>query len=178
VSGQDVYAVGFQGRVAMLALDTGQIWWSHDASSYRGLGLDEDALYVATAEGEVVALRRRTGAEIWRQNALLHRGLSAVVPTDNALITADFQGNVHFLDKATGALVGRASSGKVRVSNPPVVVGNMVLVINDIGQISAFRVMPLAGAAPPQKKAQAQESLPADASAMPEERSAAPSEPR
>ena len=37
VAGGNVYAVGFQGRVAMLALDTGQIWWSHDASSYRGL---------------------------------------------------------------------------------------------------------------------------------------------
>ena len=37
VSGQDVYAVGFQGRVAMLAIDTGQVWWSHEASSYRGI---------------------------------------------------------------------------------------------------------------------------------------------
>src|SRR5207244_3399880 len=51
VSGHDVYAVGFQGRVAMLALDTGQIWWSHEASSYRGLTLGEDMLYVATGDG-------------------------------------------------------------------------------------------------------------------------------
>ena len=47
------------------------------ASSYRGLALDDDALYMATADGEVVALKARTGAEIWRQKALLHRGLSA-----------------------------------------------------------------------------------------------------
>src|SRR5438874_6227223 len=33
VSGQDVYAVGFQGRVAMLALDTGQIWRSEEHTS-------------------------------------------------------------------------------------------------------------------------------------------------
>ena len=38
VVGSDVYVVGFQGRVAMLALDSGQVWWSRDASSYRGLG--------------------------------------------------------------------------------------------------------------------------------------------
>jgi len=49
VTGSDVYTVGFQGRVAMLALDTGQVWWSHEASSYRGLTLDDDALYLATA---------------------------------------------------------------------------------------------------------------------------------
>ena len=143
VSGQDVFTVGFQGRVAMLALDTGQVWWSHDASSYRGIALDDDAVYIANAAGEVVALRRRTGAEVWRQKALLHRGLSAVALTDNAVVTADYQGNVHWLDKATGELAARAQSGKVRVSNPPVVSGNMVVVINDAGHISAFRVTPI-----------------------------------
>jgi len=146
VSGQDVFTVGFQGRVAMLALETGQIWWSHEASSFRGLTLDEDALYVATADGELLALKARTGAEMWRQKALLHRGLSAPATMDKALVTADFQGYVHWLDKASGALAARAGTGKVRISTPPVVVGNMVLVINDRGHISAFRVTPLAAA--------------------------------
>jgi outer membrane protein assembly factor BamB len=146
VSGQDVYTVGFQGKVAMLALDNGQVWWSHEASSYRSLTLDEDALYMTGADGQIVALRTRTGAELWRQKVLQYRGLSAVVSMDedNALVTADFQGYVHWLDKATGALAARASSGKTRVSAAPIVVGNMVLVINDRGQISAFRVTPLA----------------------------------
>ncbi|HWZ64118.1 MAG TPA: outer membrane protein assembly factor BamB [Steroidobacteraceae bacterium] len=146
VSGQDVYTVGFQGKVAMLALDNGQIWWSHDASSYRSLTLDDDALYMTSADGEIVALRTRTGAELWRQKALLHRGLTApaAMDDDKALVTADFQGYVHWLDKATGALAARASSGKARVSAAPLVVGDMVLVINDRGQISAFRVTPLA----------------------------------
>ena len=152
VSGQDVYTVGFQGRVAMLALETGQIWWSHEASSYRGLTLDEDALYVATADGELVALKARTGAQIWRQKALLHRGLSPPAIMDNAVVAADFQGYVHWLDKASGALAARAATGKVRISTAPVVVGNMVLVINDRGQISAFRVTPLARAAPAGRK--------------------------
>jgi outer membrane protein assembly factor BamB len=145
VAGQDVYTVGFQGKVAMLAIDTGQVWWSHEASSYRSLALDDDGLYMATADGEIAALRARTGAELWRQKALLHRGLSALVPMDevNALVTADFQGYVHWLDKATGAIAARISTGKVRVSNAPVVVGNMVLVVNDRGQISALRVTPL-----------------------------------
>jgi len=145
VSGQDVYTVGFQGKVAMLALDNGQIWWSHEASSYHSLTLDEDALYMSSADGEILAMRTRTGAELWRQKALLHRGLSALAAMDTvpALVTADFQGYVHFLDKATGSLAARVSSGKARVSATPLVVGNMVLVINDRGQISALRVSPL-----------------------------------
>jgi outer membrane protein assembly factor BamB len=146
VSGQDVYAVGFHGRVAMLALDTGQVWWSHEASSYRGLTLDGDALYLSTADGEVVALKARTGAEVWRQNALLHRGLSAVAAMDDSLVTADFQGYLHWLDKASGALAARVATGKARVSSPPVVAGNTVVVINDRGRIDAFRVTPRATA--------------------------------
>ncbi|MDB6089415.1 MAG: hypothetical protein JWN85_2199 [Gammaproteobacteria bacterium] len=157
VSGQDVYAVGFQGRVAMLALDTGQIWWSHDASSYRGIGLDDDALYIATADGEIAALRRRTGAEIWRQKALAHRGLSAVATTDNAVVVADYQGNVHWLDKATGEIAARAPSGKVRVSNAPLIVDNMVLVINDAGRISAFRTTPIGATMSGTRKVPAQD---------------------
>jgi len=100
---------------------------------------------MATADGEIAALKTRTGAELWRQKALLHRGLTspAAVDADNALVVADFQGYVHFLDKATGALAARVSSGKARVSTPPVVVGNMVLVVNDRGHISALRVTPL-----------------------------------
>ena len=148
VSGSDVYAIGFQGRVAMLALDTGQIWWSHDASSYRGIGLDDGSLYAATADGEVIAMRRRTGTELWRQKALQHRRLSAAVEADTSIITGDYQGYVHWLDKATGALAARASTGKVRISNSPVVVGNMVLVVNDAGKISAFRMTPIGGKRP------------------------------
>jgi len=148
VSGNDVYAVGFQGRIAMLALDTGQVWWAHDASSYHGLGLDDDALYMASADGDVIAMRKRTGAEIWRQSVLAHRRLSSVAVSDNAVIVGDYKGYVHWLDKATGAIVARAQATKVRISNPPIVVGNMVLVINDAGTITAFRTASIPGAKP------------------------------
>jgi outer membrane protein assembly factor BamB len=147
VAGQNVYAVGFQGRVAMLALDTGQIWWSHELSSYRGMSLDDEALYISTADGEVVALRARTGAEIWRQSVLLHRGLSQPANMDDVIVVGDFQGYLHWLDKGSGALAARVSTGKVRISNVPVVAGNIVVAVNDRGQINAYRVSPLSGAA-------------------------------
>jgi outer membrane protein assembly factor BamB len=146
VSGNDVYTVGFQGKVAMLALDTGQVWWSHDTSSYRGLILDDETLYVSDADGQVVAMKARTGAEVWRQPVLLHRGLSALALMDDSVVVGDFQGYVHWIDKASGALAARVQSGKVRISNPPAVAGNMVVVINDRGQINAYRVTRIPGA--------------------------------
>jgi outer membrane protein assembly factor BamB len=164
VDGDDIYVVGFQGRIAMLARETGQVWWSHEASSYRGLAIDADNIYLSNADGEVVALRRRSGAELWRQSGLLHRGLSAPVATADAVVVADFQGFVHFLDKATGAFSGRASAGGARVSNAPLEGDGMVLVINDVGHIAAFRGTPLLAAASkptPAEPAPAPEPAPA-----------------
>jgi outer membrane protein assembly factor BamB len=144
VSGQDVYAVGFQGKVAMLALDTGQVWWSHDASSARSMSIDADTLYVSTSDGEIIALRTRTGVELWRQNALLYRRLSAPGAMDDGVVLADFEGYVHWLDKSNGAIIARERGGKVRISTAPVISGNMVAIINDRGQLNVYRVTALA----------------------------------
>ena len=147
VSGRDVYAVGFQGKVAMLALDTGQVWWSHEDSSYRGLSLDEDTLYLADSDGIVAALKARTGAEVWRQNILLHRGLSPIAVMDDTVVVGDFQGYLHWLDKASGAPAARIATGGARISTQPLVIGDILVVVNDRGQINAYRVKPLAVAA-------------------------------
>ena len=144
VVGKDVYAVGFQGKVAMLAIDTGQVWWSHDDSSYRGLTLDEDTLYLSDSDGVVVALKARTGAEVWQQKALLHRGLSPIAVMDDTIVMGDYQGYLHWLDKASGALAARVSTGGARISTQPLVIGDMVVVVNDRGQINAYRAKPLA----------------------------------
>jgi len=176
VAGDYVYTVAFQGRVARLALDTGHTWWAHDASSYKGMALDDDAVYMAMADGEVVALRQGSGAEIWRQKALLHRGLAAVAISGDSVVTADFQGYVHWLDKATGELAARARAGKKRVSNPPIVLGDLVLVIDDAGKISAFRATPISG----RKRAQSTtpaETAPAGSNTAPAPAPAAPPPP-
>lgn len=152
VAGQDAYTVAFQGRVAMLALDTGQIWWSREASSYRGLAVDDDSVYVSTADGDVLALSRRTGTEQWRQEGLRRRGLSAPVVVGGAVAVADFQGYVHWLDRATGQFLARAQAGGARVSNTPVVAGDLLVVMNDAGRVTAFRAAPLPES--PQRAAQ------------------------
>ncbi|GAC1304492.1 MAG: outer membrane protein assembly factor BamB [Steroidobacteraceae bacterium] len=148
IVGDDVFAAGFQGRTAMLALDSGQIWWAHDMSSYRGLAADAENLFVTQADGTVVALHERDGSEIWRNENLKRRGLSTPVETSTAVAVADYQGYVHWLDKATGYLVARVRVSKFRVGNQPVAVDDTVVVLDDDGQMAAFRADP-AAAKPP-----------------------------
>jgi outer membrane protein assembly factor BamB len=138
VSGVDVFVAGFQGRVAMLALDSGQSWWSRELSSHRGLDVDDESVYVSTATGEVVALRRRSGVEVWRQDGLRLRGLSAPVAIGTHVAVADFEGYVHWLNAASGDFVARTKAG-ARVSNPPVRAGDLIVLQDDEGRVTAFR---------------------------------------
>ena len=144
IVGDNVFATGFQGRTAMLALDSGQIWWAHDMSSYRGLAVDQENLFVTQSDGIVVALRQRDGSEIWRNDKLKRRGLSAPAVTSTAIAVADYQGYLHWLDKTTGALVARQRVAKFRVSSPPVAVQDTVVVITDSGKLAAYRATPAA----------------------------------
>ncbi len=145
--GDNVFAAGFQGRTAMLALDSGQIWWAHDMSSYRGLVADDDNLYITQSDGIVVALRQRDGSELWRNQKLKLRRLSTPVLTSTAVAVADFQGYLHWLDKSSGELVARERIAKERVTNAPIAVGETVIVMTDGGKLAAYRAAPRA--APP-----------------------------
>jgi len=143
--GDNVFATGFQGRTAMLALDSGQIWWAHDMSSYRGLAVDADNLYVTQSDGIVVALRQRDGSELWRNQKLKLRRLSTPVLTSTAVAVADFQGYVHWLDKTTGELVARERVAKERVTNSPAGVDDTIVVLTDGGKLAAYRAKPTGG---------------------------------
>lgn len=139
VAGDDVFVVGFQGRAAMLARGSGQVWWSRDASSDRGLAVGEEAIYVSAADGDVIALRRRDGTPIWTQSALHRRGLSAPAIDGSAIVVADFEGYLHWLDAATGDFLARASTDGHRITNAPLAVDGLVIVLTDSGKLNVFR---------------------------------------
>lgn len=139
VAGDDIFVVGFQGRVAMLARDSGQIWWARDASSYRGFTMDEQNLYLTNSDSVVIAMRRSDGAVQWEQDTLKRRGLTAPAIDGDALVVGDFQGYMHWLDKATGAIVARQKTDGERITNAAVSDNERVFVQTDSGKLLAFR---------------------------------------
>jgi outer membrane protein assembly factor BamB len=160
----DVFVAGFQGRAAMLALDSGQIWWTRDLSSYRGVDVDDDQMYVSTSQGEVVALKKRSGAEVWRDASLKNRGLSAPAVVGDYVAVADVEGYVHFFDRATGTIAGRAKTSGDRVTNAPLAVNGILYVISDKGDLTALHGLPVGATA---AKAAPQPEPPATATPPP-----------
>jgi hypothetical protein len=118
-------------------------------SSYRGLAVDDDNLYVTQSDGIIVALRQRDGSELWRNQKMKLRRLTTPVLTSTAVVVADFQGYLHWVDKTTGQLVARQRVAKKElISNPPVAEGDTVVVMTDRGKMSAYRATP-GGPVPP-----------------------------
>ncbi len=138
VRGRDIYVAGFQGRVAMLALESGQVWWGRDMSSHRGLVVDDDKLYITLTDSSVVALSRRDGTELWRQEQFLRRSLSAPALVGDALVVGDFQGYLHWLDLGNGAVRARTKTGST-IRQAPVVAGDLLIVQSEGGDVSAYR---------------------------------------
>jgi outer membrane protein assembly factor BamB len=143
VMGEEVFVAGYQGRAAMLALESGQIWWTRDVSSYRGVDVDDSQMYVSSSQGTLLAFTRRTGQPVWENPVLKNRSLSAPVVAGDYVVVADLEGYVHYFDRATGELAGRAKSGGDRVTNAPLAVGDLVYVITDKGDIVAFHGTPV-----------------------------------
>lgn len=138
--GQDIYASGYHGRVAAVAAESGQALWAREISAYTGVGADWNNVYVADEQGELMALLRRNGSDLWRQNALLRREPTTPVPFNTAVVVGDFEGYVHFFDTQDGSPAARVRVGKGMLSVAPVVIGGRLLVQSESGDIAAFEV--------------------------------------
>ena len=142
VIGQDVYAVSYGGRLANLAIETGQILWTAEVSSYHGLSVDWTSVFVADVNGEVVALNRASGAEMWRQDALRMRRLTAPTPFGQSVVVGDFDGWLHWIDAITGVIQARYRAGRAAFVNAPVTSGEVLVVQDEDDRVYALRAGP------------------------------------
>lgn len=138
--GQDVYASGYHGRVASLAVESGQVLWAREISGLSGLAADWNNVYLVGEEGELLALLRRNGDDVWRQDALIRREPTAPAVFGTSVVVGDFEGYVHFFNNFDGRPVARKRVGKGMISHAPVVIGARLYVQSESGTLSAFEV--------------------------------------
>ncbi len=138
VVGQDLYAVGYQGSLAALAAESGQLLWSREVSSYAGVSADWNNLYTVDQEGVVIALVRRNGDESWRQLSLLRREPTVPISYQTTVVVGDLEGYLHFFSNFDGTPVARVRVGSKAISVEPVVVANRLFVQSDDGSVSAY----------------------------------------
>jgi outer membrane protein assembly factor BamB len=138
--GQDVYASGYNGRIAALAAESGEALWAREISTHTGVAADWNNVYAVVDDGELIALLRRNGTDVWRQDGLLRREPTAPVAFNTAVVVGDFEGYVHFFSNFDGRPVARVRHGNGMISGAPVVMGDKLFVQNEKGSVAAYTV--------------------------------------
>jgi outer membrane protein assembly factor BamB len=137
--GSALYAAGYRGQVAALALDSGRPIWQRDLSSYTGAAVSGNALVVVDAEGDVWAFDRETGVNLWKQDQLKYRWLSAPAIQGKYVVVGDSEGFVHWLTLDEGKFAARERLSKKPIESAPLIVDGTAYVEDVKGRIGAYR---------------------------------------
>ena len=139
VSGDTIYLSSFQGNVAALDMYSGRHRWNKEISSYKSMAEGFGALYLTDEKSYVTSVDQRTGASNWRQEKLEYRHLSAPAVFNNYILAGDLEGYLHILSQVDGSQAGRFKAGSAAISTAPVVNGDMIFVMNSVGELMALR---------------------------------------
>ncbi|WP_199102170.1 outer membrane protein assembly factor BamB [Aquitalea sp. ASV11] len=135
-----VCAVAYQGKVACFDAKGGNLMWSRELSSSRGVALDASKLYVTAENGSVWAYDRTTGRNLWKTDALKFRNVSGPAMLGRFVLVIDGEGYGHLLSNENGSLVGRVKLGSEGIVAQPLSLGSSALVQAASGRLSLLSI--------------------------------------
>ncbi len=134
----------YQGRLAAVDINSGDIFWAREFSSYQGGDVDtrSDVLVVTDAESHVWGLNPRNGGDLWQMDRLRLRGVTAPVVVDDRAIVGDYEGYLHWLDIDDGRIVARLRASSGALVSRPVLIDDVLYVVTDNGRLTAVDPYP------------------------------------
>lgn len=137
--GTALYGAGYRGQIAALALESGRPIWQRDLSSYVGAAVSGNTVVIVDADGNVWAFDRETGVNLWKQDQLKFRWLSAPAIDGKYVVVGDVEGFVHWLSLDEGKFAARERISKKPIEGTPLVIDGTVYVEDVKGHIGAYR---------------------------------------
>ena len=147
IDGGQVFALGQGGRMAAYDLTTGQRIWELTLAGISTPTVAGDWIFTLTDDARLIAIARATGQIKWitqlaqwrdpkdRKGPIFWTG---PVLANGRLWIASSRGSVQSADIETGTPVLFADL-KEPVSQPPIVAGGMLYILDDSGRITAWR---------------------------------------
>jgi outer membrane protein assembly factor BamB len=141
VKGDTIYVTGYQGGVAAVSLKDGDVLWREEKiSSYSGLAANRRSLFLTDANSDVWQLDLRNGGDLWKQDELHQRRLTAPAVVKDFVVVGDFEGYVHVLSQEDGSLLARIQVDDTPIETAPVVFEEVVYVYTSGGTLAALSV--------------------------------------
>ena len=135
-----IYVATYQGRLAAISGRDGRVIWSRDMSSFMGLTVDGNILYLSDDYSNLWAVDRNTGATLWKQPAMRLRNITAPAVLDRYVVVADYQGYLHWMDKYEGHFVARVRADDDGVVSNLLVVGDRLITLGKSGELSSWKL--------------------------------------
>ena len=142
-----VYAIGSGGRMVALELVTGQRIWEINAGGIATPWVVGDWIFAVTDDARLLCVARSNGKVRWAtqlprwKNAKSKKGaISWVGPVlaGNRLISVSSQGQIAYVNPASGAIEATIKYGKP-LSLAPVVANSTLYLLDEQGRLSAWR---------------------------------------
>ena len=139
VFGTTVFVASFHGGVSAMSLIDGRIEWTREISSYAGVDVGLDLVFVTDEDGSIWALKQEDGTSVWKQDGLKHRFVTAPIFHRGYIVVSDFEGYVHWLDATSGEPVFRDQIDKQRIIAPALSTDEFLLAHSSSGRLVAMR---------------------------------------
>ncbi|OGV25799.1 MAG: outer membrane protein assembly factor BamB [Legionellales bacterium RIFCSPHIGHO2_12_FULL_37_14] len=140
VDGDRLLLASYQGFVAAVSLENGDVLWKQPASVYQNMTLGNNKLFIADAKSVIWALNPDNGQVLWRQVGLKSRDVTSPSHTPLGIVLGDKTSYVHVLSLSTGALIGQTKLQSA-ISMSPYAVGKTVYILTVKGQLYALRLV-------------------------------------
>ena len=140
LSGNTLYVVSYQGRLAALDLNSGRVLWQREASSAVGVAQGFGSVYVSQASGTVEGIDERSTTALWSNEQLARRQLSGPEVFSSYVALGDFEGYVHLISQVDGRLVARTRVDGDGLRARPIAVGGWLYVYGNGGKLMALTI--------------------------------------
>ena len=115
-----VCAASFQGRVGCFGVAQGNLLWSRDLSSDKGLEMSDKYLYVSDTQGNVLALDKSSGSSVWKNEQLATRRTAAPHTLGDYLVAGDYRGHLYAMKREDGGLAARLETDNSAILGAPI----------------------------------------------------------
>jgi len=140
LSAGTLYVASYQGQLAGLDAQTGQVLWQREASSYVGVDQGFGNAYISLADGRIEGVDERSATAMWSNDALLRRQLSGPAVFSSYIAVGDIEGYLHLLSQVDGRFVARTKIDGKGVRVQPLVEGGWLYVYGNGGKLVALTI--------------------------------------
>jgi outer membrane assembly lipoprotein YfgL len=139
LGGSNVCVRAYAAAVGCVDTQRGQPVWTVAARGISGVHGDDRLVFGAESDGTLMAWRRASGETAWRNERLKHRELGAPLALGRVFAVADGSGLVHLLSREDGSELARLSTDGSAIVSPPILAGDVLVVMTSRGNLYAWR---------------------------------------